>query len=177
MFSVNPPKTGQLWYGNAPINSESPFVAQYQDEGYKRIEEIQNNENQALNDYWIKQPELQEPEFRAQLQVVQDEEKNDPSKRVMHLWELGMYRLNKKIPSTLPFEERKELLIHSKEWNGWIHQNNKHLTTEEINEDNIQKEIENVGRQWGMELTKRYQPMEWIQLAMNSSICQVFIPQ
>lgn len=177
LFSVNPPKTDQLWYGNTPINSESPFVAQYQDEGYKRIEEMQKNEYQALNDYWTKQPELQEPEFLSQLQAAQDKEKNDPSMRVMHLWELGVYRLNKKLPSTLTFEKRKELLIHSEEWNGWIHQHNTHLKAEEITEDNIQDEIDNVGRLWGMELSHRYQPMEWIKIAMTSNICRVFIPQ
>ena len=177
IFAVNPPVAEQLWYGNNPVVSESPYIVQYQEADYKRIEEIQSKEYQALNDFWTKQPELQEPEFIAQLQAAQDQEKNDPSKRVMHLWELGIYRLNKKLPSTLTFEKRKELLIQSEEWNGWIHQHNTHLKAEEITEDNIQDEIDNVGRLWGMELSHRYQPMEWIKIAMTSNICRVFIPQ
>ena len=93
----------------------------------------------------------------------------------MYLCELGMYRLNKKIPSTLTFEERKELLIHSEEWSGRIYQNS-HLKADEITEANIQNEIDKVGSLWGMELSLKYQPMEWTQLAMTS-ICKVFIPQ
>ena len=31
----------------------------------------------------------------------------------MHIWELAKYRLNKKIPNTLTFEERKVCLINS----------------------------------------------------------------
>lgn len=176
IFAVNPPITEQLWYGNKPKVSESPFVVQYQEADYKRIEEIQKKEQQALNDYWFKQPELQDTIFIQHLQeVIQQAEVNHD--RVFPIWELAKYRLNQKIPITLSFEERKDILIHSEEWNGWIHQHNLHLKAEEITEENIQKEIDDVGRQWGMELTKMYQPMEWIQIAMNSNICKVFIPQ
>lgn len=176
IFAVNPPITEQLWYGNKAIVSESPFVVQYQEADYKRIEEIQKKEQHALNDYLIKQPELQDPVFIQRLQeAIQQAEANHG--RVIPIWELAEYRLNQKVPATLSFEERKDILIHSEEWNGWIHQHNPHLKAEEITEDNIQKEIDIAGRLWGMELTKRYQPMEWLQIAMNSNICKVFIPQ
>lgn len=176
IFAVNQPVTEQLWYGNNPVVSESPFVVQYQEADYKRIEEIQTKENQVLNDYWIKQPELQDPVFVHRLQeAIKKAEVNHS--RVIPIWELAEYRLNQKIPSTLSFEERKHLLISSEEWNGWVHQHNPHLKADEITEENIQNEINHVGRLWGIELTKRLQPMEWIQLAMNSNICKVYIPQ
>lgn len=176
IFSVAPPSVDdQLWYGNNPVISESPYIVKYLDSDYQCIEEMQQREFQALNKYWSVQPELQETDFLVQLQAAQG--KNlDSANKINDFCELGAYRLKKKIPSTLSFVERKKLLIQSEEWNGWIHQHNNHLKADEINEDNIQNEIDTVGRLWGMELVKRYQPMEWITLAINNNICRVFIP-
>ena len=41
IFAVKQPEVGQLWYGNNPIASESPYVVRYQAEDYKRIEAMQ----------------------------------------------------------------------------------------------------------------------------------------
>ena len=176
IFTVKPPVANQLWHGNSPTITESPYVASYQDADYQRIEEMQRKEEQALNDYWSNQPELREPAFQAQLQEAVEREKKDPHQRVMHIWELAKYRLNKKIPNTLTFEERKVCLINSKEWNGWINQHNKHLSADELTEDNIQKEIDSVGIRWGMEIMKSFQKLEWLPIALNSEICNIYIP-
>lgn len=176
IFTVKPPVANQLWHGNSPTITESPYVVSYQDADYQRIEEMQRKEEQALNDYWINQPELREPAFQAQLQEAVEREKKDPHQRVMHIWELAKYRLNKKIPNTLTFEERKVCLINSKEWNGWINQHNKHLSADELTEDNIQKEIDSVGIHWGMEIMKTIQKFEWLSIALNSEICKIYIP-
>ena len=176
IFTVKPPVANQLWHGNSPTITESPYVVSYQDVDYQRIEEMQRKEEQALNDYWINQPELREPAFQAQLQEAVEREKKDPHQRVMHIWELAKYRLNKKIPNTLTFEERKVCLINSKEWNGWINQHNKHLSADELTEDNIQKEIDSVGIRWGMEIMKSFQKLEWLPIALNSEICNIYIP-
>ena len=175
IFTVKPPVANQLWHGNSPTITESPYVVSYQDADYQRIEEMQRKEEQALNDYWINQPELREPAFQAQLQEAVEREKKDPHQRVMHIWELAKYRLNKKIPNTLTFEERKVCLINSKEWNGWINQHNKHLSADELTEDNIQKEIDSVGIRWGMEIMKSFQKLEWLPIALNSEICNIYI--
>lgn len=176
IFTVKPPVANQLWHGNSPTITESPYVVSYQNADYQRIEEMQRKEEQALNDYWINQPELREPAFQAQLQEAVEREKKDPHQRVMHIWELAKYRLNKKIPNTLTFEERKVCLINSKEWNGWINQHNKHLSADELTEDNIQKEIDSVGIRWGMEIMKSFQKLEWLPIALNSEICNIYIP-
>lgn len=176
IFSVKAPVSNQPWYGNNPTNSESPFVVKYKDADYQRIAELQQKENQALNDYWTNQPELQEPAFISQLQTAYEEERKDPKKRVIPIWELAKYRLRKKIPETLPFEERKALLINTEEWNGWIHQNNNHLKAEELTEDNIQAEIDATGTCWGIEITKNFQKLEWLPIALNSEICEIYIP-
>ncbi|MBP1639489.1 MAG: hypothetical protein H6Q17_1072 [Bacteroidetes bacterium] len=172
IFSVKSPEANQLWYGNNPTISESPYVATYKDDYYQKIEAMQREEEQVLENYWSKQPEVNEPAFITQLQKA-----SEGGQRVMIIWELEKYRLNKKIPNTLSFEDRKSRLITSEEWNGWIHQHNKHLSEDELTEDNIQKEIDMVGTCWGMEIMKKYQKMEWFQIAMNSEICNIYIPR
>lgn len=176
IFTVKPPATGELWYGNNPVISESPYVAKYQEASYQRIEEMQHEAEQATMDYWNKQPELNEPAFQTQLKEALEREKEDPLQRVIPLWELTKYRLNKMIPDTLPFEERKARLIHSEGWNGWIHQHNKHLSADELTEDNIQKEINHVAIQWGMDIMKRLQKFDQFPYVANSEICDVYIP-
>ena len=176
IFTVKSPVARQLWYGNNITISESPYVVCYKEDDYQRIMKIQEDERRALNDYWVNQPELNELEFQNQLQEAIEREKNNPKERVMYIWELAKYRLNKKIPENLPFEERKKILLRSEEWNGWINQNNSHLSAEEITEDNIQKEIDEVAIRWGMELTKRFEKLDWIPIAMDSEICRIYIP-
>ncbi|OUP29223.1 hypothetical protein B5F27_04375 [Faecalibacterium sp. An192] len=160
-----------------PTLSESPYVVTYNDKDYQRIEAIQQKEHQALNDYWAKQPELHEPAFLMQLQAALDREKIDPKQRVMHVWELAKYRLNKKFPPTLPFEERKALLLNSNEWKLWGHTNNNNAQSFELTEDNIQSEIDSMGTHMGVQIMSQYQKLEWIQMAINSEICKVYIPQ
>lgn len=75
IFTVKPPVANQLWHGNSPTITESPYVVSYQNADYQRIEEMQRKEEQALNDYWINQPELREPAFQAQLQEAVEREK------------------------------------------------------------------------------------------------------
>lgn len=176
IFAVKQPEVGQLWYGNTPIVGESPYVVRYQTEDYKRIEAMQKADNEALNNYWQQQPEIKEPEFLAILEKERKKQELDPSHRILYFWELGIYRLKKMLPTHLPFEERKEKLVKGEAWNCWINQHNTHLKPEEITENNIDKEIENVGRRWGMDIEKQYNTMSWIHLAMNGAICKVYIP-
>lgn len=176
LFAVKPPKAEQLWYGNQQQKSESPFVVTYQDVDYKRIEKIQQAESEALNNYWRQQPELNDPDFLALLATAIEKEKQDPTQRVMYIWELAKYRLNKLLPKTLPFEKRKELLLKSEAWNCWVNLNNTHLAPDEISNENIQNEIDIVGIHWGIEIEKRFKKLEWIPIAMNSGMCKVYIP-
>lgn len=176
IFTVKSPIADQLWYGNNPTICESPYVVSYKDADYQRIERMQRHEQQALNDYWNNQPELHETAFQAQLQESFDRAKNEPHHTVTYFEELAKYRLNKKIPKTLTFDKRKELLINSGEWNGWIHQHNNHLSADELTEENIQKEIDTVSTLWGMELIKKFQKLEWLPIALNSEICRIYIP-
>ena len=177
IFAVNPPKVDQLWYGNKPKQSDSPYVVSYKAEDYKRIEEMQKSDADALNDYWIQQPELKDKDFISILLEEQKKQRQNPTYRVMYIWLLAKFRLKKMLPTTMPFEQRKLQLINSEAWKCQINQINKHLSIDEITEDNIEKEIEHVGTLWGMDIEKRYNTFKWIFLATNEAMCEVFIPQ
>lgn len=176
LFAVKPPITNQMWYGNQPLVSESPFVVAYQEDAYKRIEGAQKAERDAQVDYWAKQPELNEPEFVALINAELEKKKQDPTYRILLIWELAKYRLNKLIPHDLPFEERKSRLINSEAWRGRINQQNKHLAPDEITEENIDKEIESVAIRWGMQIEWGFKKEEWELFATSSAGCKIFIP-
>lgn len=176
LFAVKPPVVGQLWYGNKPLQSESPYVVRYKADDYKRIEGMQKSDSEALNNYWRNQPELHDPDFISILSAELEKQKREPSYRIMYIWELAKYRLKKLLPPSMPFEERKKKFINSEAWNCWINQNNKHLEPEELTTDNIDKEIESVGISWGIDIQKKYDTMNWIQLAMDGAMCEVYIP-
>lgn len=176
LFAVKPPVTDQLWYGNQPLVSESPYVVAYQEEVYKHIEGAQKAERDAQVDYWLRQPELNEPEFVALINAELEKKKQDPSYRVLLIWELAKYRLNKMFPKELPFEERKARLINSEAWRGKINQQNKHLAPEEITNENIDNEIESVAIRWGMQIEWGFKKEEWELFATGSAACRVFIP-
>lgn len=175
IFAVRPPQSGELWYGNNPVISTSPYTVKYRDSDYQNIKNLQDQEQQALIDYMEKQPELHDSEFQSIMEDAIEREKKDPTQKTVLFWELTKYRLNKKIPSTLTFEERKTRLVNSEEWNGWIHQNNDHLLESELTEENIQKEIDKVGSRWGMELMKKIQRFEWLPIALNTALCEVSV--
>lgn len=162
-----------LWYGNRPTNSESPFVVRYNDASYKQIEDIRNKENNALQEYWETQPELNEPQFKK---ILIDAQNKNSEGRVMVIWELAKYRLHKLIPQSLPFEEKKKRLINSEAWNCRTNQQAKQITPEDLTDGNIEKEIGYVGTLWGIDIMNRYQSMKWIPMAMDNEICRVYIP-
>lgn len=176
IFAVMPPIVKEPWYNNTPIISESPYVATYQDATYQHIKNLQSRESQRLSDYLKKQPETNEPAFQEQLVRAFEQEKSDPSKKVMPIWELTKYRLNKHIPNTLSFAERKALLIASDEWKCSNHQDNHPLSPDEIVEDTIQQEIDSVGIHYGMNIMNSLQNLEWIPFANNSETLKVYIP-
>ena len=170
IFSIKPPEAKLLWETNKPIPSESPYVVRYIDAAYAEIEKIQCAEEQSLRNYLRSQPELKEKNFLAKI-------KNYMGNNIFDLCRLlCQYRINKKIQSSLPFEKRKELLLDSNEWNSNQHQKNNHLSPDKITEKNIQNEIDAVGISMAISLTMDFKKCEWIDIAFNQSVCNVYIP-
>jgi hypothetical protein len=65
------------------------------------------------------------------------------------------------------------ILVNSKEWNGWIHQNNQHLKEDELTENNIRHETDLVGDCWGRQVWKSLlKDKEWLFIAMGQRIVQ-----
>lgn len=170
VFAVKQPKVEQLWYGNNPIVSDSPYIVKYKDENYKKIKDIQDEENRALQNYWKSQPELKDPLFQKQL-----EDAYKRNERVMGIWELCKFRLNKKIPHSLPFEERKRILLNSTEWKSSIHQRQVLAQPDMITMETIDEIIDKLGVIFGMGLEYQYQRMEWVRDAMTKDWCIVMI--
>lgn len=175
LFAVKSPAVKMLWYGNEPLKSESPYVVKYKDEEYQRIVAMQSADREALDKYWSSQPEMQDPEFCAILEQAAEKQAHDPNYRLMIVWELAKFRLNKMLPKTMSFEARKICLINSEAWNCNINKINKHLAPEEISVDNIDDEINRIGINWGIDIQKRFDTLAWTQLAMNSALCEIYI--
>lgn len=175
LFAVKSPAVKMLWYGNEPLKSESPYVVKYKDEEYQRIVAMQSADREALDKYWSSQPEMQDPEFCAILEQAAEKQAHDPNYRLMIVWELAKFRLNKMLPKTMSFEARKICLINSEAWNCNINKINKHLAPEEISVDNIDDEINRIGTNWGIDIQKRFDTLAWTRLAMNSALCEIYI--
>lgn len=176
LFAVKSPAVEMLWYGNEPLKSESPYVVKYKDEEYQRIVAMQSADREALDKYWSSQPEMQDPEFCAILAQAAEKQAHDPHCRLMIVWELAKFRLNKMLPKNMPFEARKICLINSEAWNCNINKINKHLAPEEITVDNIDDVINSIGTNWGIDIQKRFDTLAWTQLALNSALCEIYIP-
>ena len=180
IFAVNPPRTSgednkPLWDDNSPVDSDSPYVVKYKESSFKQIKGMQSQDNNAANEYLQAQPEMKDQEFLTYFSSFINSGKTIDSVLTI-AEEVGKFRLNKKIPQILPFEERKRLLIESPEWSGKIHMQNQHKQPEDITEENIQAEIDNVGRQAGMDLYLGKMRFAWLKMALNDEICEVKIP-
>lgn len=181
IFSVKTPNqnyvvdviNGKEITGNL-IADDSPFVLKYTDNTYKEIIGLNAQSVQKRKDFLVDQPELNDPDFITLVKNGIEKEKNDSSKKFIFCRELCKYRLNKKIPSTLPFEERKNLFISSSEWKGRIRMLNKHLSEDELNESNIQAEIDNAGIFAGMEMEQQFEYLK-IQKAFNEGFCELVL--
>lgn len=177
LFAVNPPESDQIWGGNEARVNDSPYVVTYTDEDYEKIEAIEKESQQAIVDYLKQQPEFQNAEFVSRFNAAM-ERNHGIHQQFMPFCELERYRINKAIPASLPFEERKRLLLNSKQWNGWINQHNQHLSADEITEENIQHEIDIVGDRWGREVWKSLRKdNEWASIALGKGLCKISIPK
>lgn len=153
---------------------DSPFVLKYTDSVYKEVLSANETVIKEITKYWLAQPEIKEIEFQKWMEKAKERESKDPRQRVILLWELCEYRLHKKVPLTLPFEERKKLFVASDEWKGRIRQQNSHLEEDQITEENIQAEITQAGISAGMELQLRFENIKMVK-AFNQGYCEVVL--
>lgn len=175
IFSVKPPVAELLWETNKPIPSESPYVVRYIDTAYDNIKKIKDDEAKKTNEYFYLQPELQDEKFLAEFShCINNNDKLNLFEKCIFL---GRYRINKRIPKTLSFEKRKELLINSNEWKNKQNKRSEPLLPDNITEENIQDEIDSIGRSIGVSLCGRFQKFAWVDIAEGQEVCTVYIPK
>lgn len=155
-------------------SGESPYIAKYTDSYYKQVLSARQKYLDNLNNYWRNQPELKEAAFILQLAKAKEIEDKDPAQRVIPLWELCKYRINKKAPAYLPFEERKKAFVQSPEWNGEIRMLNKHLSESELTPENIQGEIDHAGVQFAMDIDKSFSS-QFMYKAFTEGYCEIVL--
>ena len=152
---------------------ESPFVMKYTDSYYKAVLDANKKALEEMKAYLIAQPELNEPEFIQQMQQARENESRNPSAKLIPFWELSKYRMRKKAPSSLPFEERKKLLVSSQEWVG-RKQLNSSLNEANITEETIQAEVDQTGVVSGMKLQRNFESLI-MQKAFAEGYCELIL--
>lgn len=171
VFSVLPPVTRGLWYGNEPNVSDSPFVASYTDAGYSKICEMREKERKASLDLLFAQPEFGQIDFLKRMQDVMDK---DPNALPWAEW--GVYKINQEIPSSLSFAERKRLLLQNQQWSSLSELHGDRFNVDKVTEDSIQNFIDRCGRQMGLETMFSVCKCEWGRYALDQKICRIYIP-
>ena len=152
---------------------ESPFVMKYTDSYYKAVLDAHKKALEEMKTYWVTQPELNEPEFIQQMRQAQEIESRNPRAKLIPLWELSKYRMRKKVPSCLSFEERKKLLVSSQEWIG-RKQLNSSLNEANITEETIQAEVDQTGVVSGMKLQRNFESLI-MQKAFAEGYCELIL--
>lgn len=156
------------------LSKDSPYVLKYTDNSYTQVLDANKKLRENRQKYFSAQPELKEPAFIEQLNQAKKVEEKDPARRVLLAWELGTYRINKRIPKELPFEERKRLFVNSPEFHGRIRLLNHPKKESELTEENLQSEIDTAGRLAGMEID--YQLGQYRDAkAFNEGFCELVI--
>lgn len=130
------------------VATESPFILKYTDYSYNRVIEFHKKTNVKIFEYVFSQPEASEEEFTKRLDEIINE-----GRGCLLIQEFCMYKINKKIPSTLPFMERKKLLENSDEWKS-LYESIFSRSQNEITEENIQKLINKAGNLYGLKVQK-----------------------
>ena len=155
-------------------SEKSPYILKYTDVYYHQILDINKKCSESLSDYILSQPELKEQAFIMQIAYAKEREKTNPHDKVIITQELCKYRLNKKIPQNLPFEERKNLFIKTSEWDGRIRQQNNHKNENQLTEENIQAEIDKAGYLAGLELEQSFTNIKFNK-AFVEGYCEIVL--
>lgn len=156
------------------IADESPFVLKYSDSSYKAVIAANEQSFKSKQEYLAKQPELREKEFIDIINEGLKKQKENPQEKFIIICELFKYRINKKFPKTMSFENRKQAFITSEEWNGRIRKQNNHLSEQELTEDNLQNEIDLAGFLMGMELEQHFYS-DIMKKSFTEGYCEILI--
>lgn len=155
-------------------SNASPYILKYTDASYHKVLEANKKSNEYRQRYIWEQPEWSDPNFLEFLKKARERELQDPNYRFIFIWELCKYRLNKKIPANLSFEERKKLFVNTSEWSGRIRQLNNPKKENELTEENLQAEIDHAGIQAGMDIEQNFINIRF-EKAFSEGLCELVL--
>jgi len=161
-------------YNDFLMSDDSPFILKYTDSVYRDIIEANKQCNKSRRELLLSQPEWSDFEFIRIVDEGIQKEKDNPHERFIASWALFKYRLNKRMPNSLSFEERKELFIKSNEWKGKIRMQNHHLSEHELTDLNIQSEIDKAGEYAGMEFDQQFESVRF-QKTFTDGYCELVL--
>ncbi|MEE0842652.1 MAG: hypothetical protein U0M04_07145 [Christensenellales bacterium] len=153
---------------------ESPYILKYTDQSCKIVREDMEKSRQQQAEMLQRQPELFEPEFLMWLEKARQIEESNPNKRVILEWEICKYRLSKKVPMSLPFEERKKAFVNTTEWKNYVKVNKQAPKENELNETNLQEVIERTGLHAGV-MMSTYFYQGALRNALNDTTCELVL--
>ena len=144
---------------------DSPYIFKYTQETYKIIKQSNKESREKINKIVFSQPEMNDRKFTIELSKQLINEKNFNAFTIMSY--IFKYRINMEMPSSLPFEQRKEIFLKS-HWHQFV------LLNEEITPDNIQDQIDMAATFSGqIEIANiEYQR---IQKGLNDANCEMVI--
>lgn len=174
VFSLTKPKEKHLTdviNGETPetplTSDECPLILKYSDQSYKSMLIARNETNNKRHEFFKTQPELQDPDF---IKICLEKNKKDEQ---FTLVDLFVYRINKRIPSNLPYETKKVLLLSSPEWE-LANSSSIKYQEKDINEGNIQEKIQSVGTIAGYKVEASFMnPL--LNKGFNDSYCEIVI--
>lgn len=172
LFSLEKPKVGKIWFGKIKNPGSCPYIVKYDGETYKKIQDLQNKGKNNVIEYFKKQPELKEEEFQKLLLNAEKDVEVDLNNDFSLLYELFLYRLKKNIPSSLPYLERKNLLLNSLEWTAYVKE--KPLSEQRLTEKNIDEEIKKAAQFFAFQL-KLFFFDDWFEFVFKESFCDVLV--
>ena len=149
-------------------SKESPFVLKYTDDTYNRILDIHKREGEKIKSFVFSQPEMKDPLFISHLNMML--KNNGKNVNIMH--ELFKFRFNKRFPNTLPFEQRKQLLLASQEYQtDPFHLLNK---TIDISPENIQSIIDSIAINIAFAMQVNG-VREKVDIAFKDGLCEILL--
>lgn len=153
---------------------ESPYLLKYTNQSCKIVRDNMSNSRQRQAELLQCQPELYDPEFLVWLQKAYQIEGSNSNRRVIKEWEICKYRLCKKVPMSLPFEERKKAFVNTEEWKNYAKENDQAPKEDELNEANLQEVIEQAGVYAGIMMSTCFmQDVLW--KALNDTACELVL--
>ena len=150
----------------------SPYILRFVESTYKEIIAGVRENNQIARDFFNNQPELKDQTFVNLIMQLEEKKKKDSTFNYDPLVELFKYRLNKRINQSLPFEERKKLLVESKECNcSFVKNENIDV---QITKDNIQEKIDLVGKLYAFDTILKFDRSRTSR-AFNYGFCELLL--